>query len=62
MCWCSSGAINKVIGGDARGPGHTAYDALEVEMDDNIPQFNDSHDHEEVLAAFDKAIATEEMT
>lgn len=63
VCFCSLGALAKVAG---RSTG-ACYDNNGPDVDYlvkavgglspvNIVNFNDSHDHEEVLAAFDKAI------
>jgi hypothetical protein len=38
---------------------HPAYQALEKALPQEIADFNDSHTHAEVLAAFDAAIAAE---
>ena len=63
VCWCSSGAIMKVMDVD-----YSPDDALAVlhqaggfQWDMNIPKWNDSMNrkHSEVLALFDAAIAAE---
>jgi hypothetical protein len=57
-CWCSLGAIVAVSGVSYyRFPEVLA--ALEDSMDGDIPDFNDSHTHAEVLAAWDEAIEKE---
>ncbi len=54
-CWCSAGVIGSLTAGDSS----TQYQAIRLlshAMGDNLVEFNDSHTHAEVLAAFDKAI------
>jgi hypothetical protein len=55
-CWCAMGAVDKCAGGpDCSAP---ALDLLyPIIPGCGIAQFNDSHDHPEVLALFDRAIA-----
>ena len=60
VCWCASGALETIIGKVDYECG--AYGALENEMGTNIPKFNDTHTHEEVIAAFDNAIIAAEET
>lgn len=62
VCWCSLGALQKVIYGEDR-PGERStpplhlYSHLKESMDcEHIGAFNDKSSHEEVLAAFDRAI------
>lgn len=55
-CWCSVGAVWRVREGGENLCG--ALTALEEAMGtEHIGDFNDSHSHAEVLAAFDAAIA-----
>lgn len=59
--WCAMGAIEKVAPGDGLAALEwAAIRALRPHMDDEVPTFNDSHTHAEVLAAFDAAIAEQE--
>jgi hypothetical protein len=51
-CWCASGALY-AIGTALFG---AVFEALARAMDGDIPTFNDSHTHAEVLAAFSRAI------
>jgi len=54
VCFCSSGAITR-----ANGPyeaNQKARRVLSLVVGGHIPTFNDTHTHEEVLAAFDLAI------
>lgn len=57
-CWCAWGALLKVTGHENKEKGgyNDAWKALQAGMNGNVPVFNDYHTHEEVLAAFDKAI------
>lgn len=57
ICWCASGAINKICGPDLMLV-NSAYNALNEVMG-NVPDYNDNSPHEDVLAAFDIAIALE---
>lgn len=56
--FCSVGAVARIAGSDRTFSLSTtgAMSALMDAMSGDIPRFNDSHTHEEVLAAFDKAI------
>jgi hypothetical protein len=56
-CWCSVGALMKC--GYGTGQVLRAEVALLSEMAGcpSVAAFNDSHEHHEVLAAFDRAIA-----
>lgn len=61
---CMIGALAKVIGVEKPGMMfRPPYDYILDPLDDvcggNIPEFNDASDHADVLAAFDRAIATE---
>lgn len=63
VCFCSLGAVAKAAGRNT-GVAHPnkgvelsyLIDAINREDVGDIVHFNDSHDHAEVLAAFDKAI------
>lgn len=60
VCFCTIGALKHAfqegVGGDIY---YEAYDALYNSIDRmNVPKYNDSHTHEEVLAMFDRAIAS----
>ena len=55
-CWCSMGAISKAETQLGYGFTDGARNLLVTAMEGNIIKFNDSHTHEEVLAAFDNAI------
>ena len=55
--WCATGAVC-FVSKDALRTRAVAIAALSAEMDDQIGDFNDSHFHNEVLAAFDRAIAS----
>ena len=59
VCWCASGAIFSAAG---ESDPLDALDAFRSMINGSIPQFNDTHTHAEVLAAFDKAIAAAEAT
>lgn len=54
-CWCSLGAIASCAKNcdDMEDAYHKLIDATGF----NVAEFNDTHTHEQVLAAFDKAIA-----
>jgi hypothetical protein len=56
-CWCAMGAVDKSAGGpDFSAP---ALDLLYPMLPGcGIAEFNDSHDHAEVLSLFDRAIAS----
>jgi hypothetical protein len=51
VCYCSVGAISKVRFSSV------ALEFLAREAGGYIPDFNDTHTHAEVIAAFDRAIA-----
>lgn len=57
VCWCSLGALTKVSPPveDSQTKKHAKL-LLRKTMNKPITIFNDSHTHEEVLAAWDKAI------
>lgn len=61
VCFCSLGAIEKVYLFNSL-PYRIVKSRLEVALDGAIPAFNDTHTHEEVMAVWDKAIATAEET
>ncbi len=59
VCFCSAGSLSHVTGIpigkiEARNP---AWQLLDDETQ-NISEFNDTHTHAEVLAAWDRAIAS----
>lgn len=54
--WCSVGSLRSTSG-DSTASYNSAMDYLAEAMEAPIPDFNDSHTHSEVLAAWDKAIA-----
>lgn len=57
VCFCSLGAMRRVIGSDVREKYKTCGLAhLSKAMGGNIVRFNDNSTYEEVLAAFDVAI------
>jgi len=64
-CYCSLGAIGKVVGVDWYGEVNNMMAAKllarvvegEIPADHTFAPYNDSHTHTEVLVAFDKAIA-----
>ena len=57
VCWCSLGALTKLSPPDEdKQVRKLAKLLLSEAMDSPIAIFNDSHTHEEVLAAWDKAI------
>ena len=57
VCWCSLGALTKLSPTDEdKQVRKLAKSLLREAMDSPIAIFNDSHTHEEVLAAWDKAI------
>lgn len=61
MCWCSYGSLLVTFKGCRSFASEIAAGKLlRKHMDDNIINFNDSHTHEEVLAAWDEAIAEAE--
>ncbi len=53
VCWCAWGALGRSANEDEYA---TAWQQLTLFMEGSIARFNDSHTHEEVLTAFDKAI------
>lgn len=69
-CYCMGGAVARAATGetepfaqDFRSPRtYTARHALEAVIGGDIMAFNDSHAHAEVMAAFDRAIATAEAS
>lgn len=54
VCWCSLGAIWHVAGYTKSA--NDAEAALALAMGGQVSEFNDTHTHPEVLAAFDAAI------
>ncbi|MCQ8277956.1 hypothetical protein NFI95_05790 [Acetobacteraceae bacterium KSS8] len=56
VCWCSSGAILRTENSWPRR--FAAEEVLGAAMGDSIVFFNDTHTHAEVIAAFDRAIAS----
>lgn len=61
-CFCSAGAIFRVVG-DAEPRERACLDALGATMGTHrldIPKFNDTRTHAEVMAAWDAAIAAAE--
>ena len=57
VCWCSLGALTWVsLPDEDKQVRKLAKLLLRKAMDSPIAIFNDSHTHEEVLAAWDKAI------
>lgn len=54
-CFCSVGAIRK-IGSRGCGGVHISYDLLSGVMGGSVINFNDTHTHAEVMAAWDEAI------
>ena len=57
VCWCSLGALTRLSPSDEdKQVRKLAKLFLRKAMDSSIVVFNDSHTHEEVLAAWDKAI------
>ena len=55
-CWCAWGAVTSVKAGV--GAELAACDELHKSAGGSFIAFNDTHTHAEVLALFDKAIAT----
>lgn len=53
VCWCASGALIRVAPPGHRAPARNLLDSAAGVC---IEEFNDSHSHADVLAAFDKAI------
>ena len=57
VCWCSLGALNRVSPPDEGSQaGKQAKVFLREAMGGPIASFNDTHTHEEVIAAWDEAI------
>lgn len=58
VCWCARGAISAAAkSGDEFQASNVLRRAIrEQAPDGRITDFNDKHDHAEVLAAFDRAI------
>jgi hypothetical protein len=54
VCWCSLGALLKASEGG--GKYSAAKNALSTAIKGSVVEFNDTHKHPEILAAFDKAI------
>jgi hypothetical protein len=54
--WCSIGAL-KSVSGESYAGYNNALDCLVGIIQSPIPNYNDTHTHAEVLAAWDKAIA-----
>ena len=62
VCFCSAGAIFRTVGDDPTRE-RAAMNALAIAMGGDRPSiaaFNDTSEHAEVMAAFDKAIAAAE--
>jgi hypothetical protein len=59
VCWCLLGALGSVSPFEVEIR-WSAEDVLERVIDDNVPDFNDSHTHAEVLDALDEAIVLAE--
>lgn len=57
VCWCASGAVNRICG-DNYPLGQQVTNALALVMG-IVVDFNDNSPHEDVLAAFDIAICLE---
>lgn len=57
VCFCSWGALSHVQGHFVDDDA-SAFSILKQAMGDTVANFNDTHTHEEVLAAWDKAIAS----
>ena len=70
VCWCSLGSLIKVTGqalyAQADGPIRALAEAIQRKVPDadalvdpsqTIASFNDAHEHDDVLAVFDDAIA-----
>lgn len=55
VCYCTSGAVRVILGKVDHMYTET-YKAIRIEMEGNIPVFNDTHSFEEVHAALDRAI------
>lgn len=67
VCWCSLGALAKVIDVDSSElladhvNAHDARHELSNAMGERVWAFNDRHTHEQVLAAWDQAIADRKL-
>lgn len=61
VCFCSLGALAKVSKPVDASPGYTLVDEAEFHlsqfMEGDVPLFNDTRTHQEVLAAWDEAIS-----
>lgn len=55
-CWCSLGAVRRVIGPELINAEAEIARALEAATGEWITEFNDTHSHAEVLAGWRKAI------
>lgn len=63
ICFCSRGALMKASGLKVNEVVATpANTVLQSNMNGNVPLFNDTHTHAEVLEAFDRAIAAAEAS
>ena len=60
VAFCAEGAIALVTDALPLGAFGDAMSGLSVAFDYDVASFNDTHSHAEVLAGYDKAIATEE--
>ncbi len=58
VCFCAVGAVQKTTAEGGAG-GCLRLIGRHLPKGTNLPQFNDSHTHEEVLQLFDKAIQCE---
>lgn len=59
-CFCSLGALQAVNNCYSDAPSQPAISVLKQFMGGDVPEFNDSATHEQVMEAFDKAIAAAE--
>lgn len=59
-CWCMVGAFQKVL--DTTEGLDRIASLFDFSYEGSMTDFNDSHTHEEVLAAFDAAIAKAEAS
>lgn len=57
VCFCSWGALSRAQGHFVDS-NSSVLNTLSIAMGDSVANFNDTHTHEEVLAAWDKAIAS----
>lgn len=55
VCWCATGAI-ACVQGRGNPSWNFEFDEAFGKTDDQLQEFNDSHTHADVLAAFDEAI------